>query len=126
MKNKTIQPYDQSLVKRARELRNNATFSERVLWKQLKRKQLKRYDFDRQKPIDKYIVDFFCNELMLCIEIDGESHNYKESYDKNRQVILEKMGISFLRFDGFQVINNTEGVLQHIHDWVDKYELTHP
>jgi len=126
MKNKTIQPYDQSLVKRARELRNNATFSERVLWKHLKRKQLKGYDFDRQKPIDKYIVDFFCNELMLCIEIDGESHNYKESYDKNRQVILEKMGISFLRFDGFQVINNTEGVLQHIHDWVDKYEETHP
>jgi len=126
MKNKTIQPYDQSLVKRAHELRNNATFSERVLWKHLKRKQLKGYDFDRQKPIDKYIVDFFCNELMLCIEIDGESHNYKESYDKNRQVILEKMGISFLRFDGFQVINNTEGVLQHIHDWVDKYEETHP
>lgn len=126
MKNKTIIPYRQELVKRARELHNNATFSERVLWKHLKRKQKRGYDFDRQKPIDKYIVDFFCNELRLCVEIDSESHNNKEDYDKRRQNDLENLGITFLRFDGFQVIKNTVGVLQVINDWVENYEQTHP
>jgi very-short-patch-repair endonuclease len=75
MKKKIILKYKPELVARARELRNNATYSERFLWRYLKRKQIKGYDFDRQKPIDNYIVDFFCNELMLAIEIDGESHN---------------------------------------------------
>jgi len=126
MKNKTILPYKKELVTRAKYLRNNSTFSERVLWKYLKQKQLKGYDFDRQKSIDKYIVDFFCNGLMLAIEIDGESHNEKLIQDKHRQNRLEHLGIKFLRFNGFQVINNTKGVLQIITDWVEEYEKTHP
>ncbi len=126
MKRKTIFPYNQKLVTRASELRNNPTFSERVLWKHLKRKQVKGYDFDRQKPIDNYIVDFFCNELMLAIEIDGESHNERNNYDQDRQERLERLGISFLRFDGFQVIKNVNGVLHIIYNWIDEYEKTHP
>ena len=111
MKKKTILPYNQKLVERARKLRNNPTFSERILWKHLKRKQIKGYDFDRQKPVDNYIIDFFCNELMLAIEIDGDSHQKKQSYDRHRQEHLENIRISFLRFDGLQVIKNIEGVL---------------
>ena len=126
MKKNIILPYNQKLVARARKLRNNPTFSERVLWKHLKRKQIKEYDFDRQKPINNYIVDFFCNELMLAIEIDGDSHSERKSYDQHRQNRLESIGISFLRFDGFQVINNTNGVLQFIFDWIENYEKTHP
>ena len=96
------------------------------MWKHLKRKQIKEYDFDRQKPINNYIVDFFCNELMLAIEIDGDSHSERKSYDQHRQNRLESIGISFLRFDGFQVINNTNCVLQFIFDWIENYEKTHP
>ena len=126
MKNKTILPYKKGLVARAKYLRNNPTFSERVLWKYLKQKQLKGYDFDRQKPVDMFIIDFFCNELMLAIEIDGESHNEKSIQDKHRQKRLEQLGIKFLRFNGFQVINNINGVLQIITDWIEEYEKTHP
>ncbi len=126
MKNKTIFKYNPELVIRAKKLRNNPTFSERKLWRHLKRKQVKGYDFDRQKPIDNYIVDFFCNELMLAIEIDGESHNDRVMYDQRRQKKLESFGISFLRFDGLQVINNIEGVLQVVYRWVDEFERPTP
>lgn len=119
MKHKTIIPYEHHLVEKARYLRNNSTFAERVLWKHLKRKQLLQYDFDRQKPIMKYIVDFFCNELMLAIEIDGISHLHKKKYDAKRQNDLEKLGITVLRFDGYEVINNTTNVLSAILHWIE-------
>ncbi|KAA3612495.1 MAG: endonuclease domain-containing protein [Calditrichaeota bacterium] len=126
MKNKTILKYKPELVPLARKLRNNQTYSERLLWKHLKSKQIRGFDFDRQKQIDNYILDFFCNELMLAIEIDGESHNDKEKYDHDRQKRLESLGILFLRFDGLQVINNINGVLQVIYDWVDNYKEPTP
>ena len=66
------------LKEKARELRNNSTTSEIKLWMYLKNKQMLGYDFHRQKPLDEYIVDFFCNELMLAIEIDGLSHYNSE------------------------------------------------
>jgi very-short-patch-repair endonuclease len=56
------------------------------------------YDFHRQKPLNEYIVDFFCNEIMLAIEIDGESHFGKEDHDETQQKKLENLGIRFLRF----------------------------
>ena len=123
---KKIIPYRNDLAQKARELRNNSTFSEKKLWKYLKRKQLKGFDFDRQKPIGNYIVDFFCNELMLAIEIDGDSHNEKEKYDNLRQKELEELGIIILRFDGHAVIKNTQGILQTIYNWIEEYEKTHP
>jgi len=60
---------------------------------------MKGFDFHRQKPIGNYIVDFFCNELMLAIELDGESNFGKEAEDAERQQEIEKFGITFLRFD---------------------------
>lgn len=80
------------------------------------------YDFDRQKPMGDYIVDFFCNELMLAIEIDGDTHNYTGEEDQSRQVNLEKLGIKFLRFTDGDVKGNVEGVVAIIED---SY-LTHP
>ena len=80
MKRKII-PYDPKLKQLARELRNKSTLAEVLLWKHLKGKQIQGYDFHRQKPLDQYIVDFFCSELMLAIEIDGDSHDYKERED---------------------------------------------
>lgn len=66
--------YNPKLKKLARELRNNSTLSEVLLWNQLKTRKMGGYQFMRQKPISEYIVDFFCNRLKLVIEIDGESH----------------------------------------------------
>ena len=126
MRKKIIIPYKHDLVEKARKLRNNATFTERMLWKYLKRKQMRGYDFDRQKPIENYIVDFFCSELLLAIEVDCESHNEKEKYDKHRQKCLENLGITVLRFDGYTVLNNSYGVLQVIYNWIKVYEKTHP
>lgn len=113
-----IIPYDPALKEKARQLRNNSTKAEILLWQFLKGKQMLGYDFHRQKPLDKYIVDFFFNEIMLAIEIDGESHFGKEKYDKNRQKQLEDLGIRFLRFEDAEVFYNLEEVLKTIENWI--------
>ncbi|WP_271784819.1 endonuclease domain-containing protein [Aquimarina algiphila] len=74
--------YNPKLKELARQLRNNATKSEIRLWQKLKRGQMYSYDFHRQKPIDNYIVDFFCNKLQLAIELDGYSHQIIEVWGK--------------------------------------------
>jgi len=119
---RTIIPYNPALKEKARKLRNNSTFTEILLWNYVKRKQMKGYDFHRQRPIDNYIIDFFCNELYLAIEIDGESHYGNESKDERRQKKLEKLGVQFLRFDDLEVVHNLEGVLKRIEKWIDEYE----
>src|SRR4030065_2007276 len=114
MKRKVIIPYNTKLKEVARRLRKSGTLSEVLLWRYLKKKQMCGYDFDRQKPIDNYIVDFFCNELMLAIEIDGDTHNYKIERDIERQKRLEALGIRFLRFTDENVRENIEGVVMMI------------
>ena len=125
MKRKII-PYNAKLKQLARDLRNYSTLSEVLLWNHLKRKQMKSYDFHRQKPIDDFIVDFFCNELMLAIEIDGDSHDYKLDEDKKRQKQLEFQGVHFLRFSDTEVKQNLEGVLIKIEKWIDEHTPKSP
>ncbi len=84
---------------------------------------MKGYDFHRQKPIGNYIVDFFCSDLMLAIEIDGISHDEKNNKDIKRQKQIENLGISFLRFNDIDVKKNIEGVVVAIEKWIDKYNL---
>ncbi len=102
------------------------TLSEVLLWQELKGKQMLGYDFDRQKPIDNYIVDFYCKNLKLAIEIDGQSHEHEEVAvnDKKRQKRLEDLGVRFLRFDDLEVKKEMKYVLNRIYDWVK--ENTHP
>lgn len=76
------------------------------------------YDFHRQKPIDEYIVDFFCPKLKLIIEIDGESHGDKDEEDQKRQERLESLGFNFLRFWDYDVKQNMEGVFLTIEEWI--------
>ena len=104
MKNKII-TYNPKLKEYARHLRNNSTLSEVLLWQKIKNKAL-GVQFHRQVPLKEYIVDFYCHELMLAIEIDGDSHLYKYNYDKKRQGELENLGITFLRFSDFEVKQN--------------------
>ena len=114
-----ILSYNPALKEKARELRNNSTKTEILLWNFLKGGQVRGYDFHRQKPIDEYIVDFFCNELMLAIEIDGISHIGKEEYDLNRQTKLEKLDVRFLRFKDEDVFYNNDFVIKEIEKWID-------
>jgi very-short-patch-repair endonuclease len=100
-------------------LRNNMTLSEILLWNQLKQKQMMGYDFHRQKPIEDYVVDFFCPELSLAIEVDGESHEGKLEKDSQRRREIEKLGVHFLRFGDDEVKKNLEGVLGEIRDWIE-------
>ena len=87
-------PYNKSLQARARELRKNSTLSEVLLWNALKQKRAMGYDFDRQKIIGNYIVDFYCAKLNLVLEIDGSSHDGKYLYDAKRHKYLESLGLT--------------------------------
>lgn len=126
MKKRQIIPYNPKLVLLAKKLRKNMTLSEVLLWQELKGKQMLGYDFDRQKPIDNYIVDFYCKNLKLAIEIDGQSHEHEEVAinDKKRQKRLEDLGVGFLRFDDLEVKKEMKYVLNRIYDWIK--ENTHP
>lgn len=117
--------YNPILKERARFLRNNSTLSEVLLWNCLKRGQMMGFDFHRQKPILNYIVDFFCYDLMLAIEIDGSSHDNPEAeiYDKKRQQEIEKLGIYFLRFDDLEVKKDIGNVLRTIEYYIENYRL---
>ena len=84
---------------------------------------MRGFDFDRQKPIDNYIVDFFCKDLKLAIEIDGDSHYGKEYKDKLRDKRLGEFGITVLRFDDLVVRYKLEQVLTAIENWIDKNDI---
>jgi very-short-patch-repair endonuclease len=103
---------------RAAQLRKAGTPAEVALWRHLKGRQLEGYDFHRQKPLDRFIVDFYCHELMLAIEIDGSSHDEKYPADIERQKRLETFGVQFLRFKEHDVLRNPDGVVQSIRETV--------
>ena len=131
MERRKIYPYNPKLTQVARNLRNNSTLSEVLLWKQLKGKKMLGYDFHRQKPILNYVMDFFCHELELAIEIDGNCHDseYKIQMDLERQKEIEKFGITFLRFDDGDVKFDINNVLRAIEGWIIDFEdkrKTHP
>ena len=108
---KAIIPYNPKLKKLASELRKNSTLSEIVLWKHLKGKQIDGLDFHRQKPINNFIVDFYCPEYRLALEIDGITHQGKEIYDAKREIILKKMGVTIIHFQPNEIMTNMYGVI---------------
>ncbi len=110
------------------QLRNNSTKSEIYLWKHLKGKQMMRYDFHRQKPLDNYIVDFFCHELMLAIELDGYTHQLEEIIEKDerKEKRLNELGVYVLRFKDEEVYNDVENVLGEIEGYIREYEKHTP
>lgn len=109
---KNIPPYDPTLRTLARALRKSSTLGEVLLWRAIKRRAL-GCEFHRQVPIDAYIVDFFCHEHMLAIEIDGGTHDHVEAFqeDMKRQERLESLGVRFLRFREGDVRENLAGVV---------------
>ena len=112
--------YNPKLKLFARQLRNQSTFTEILLWRYLKGKQRMSYDFHRQKTIQEYILDFYCPKLKLAIEIDGESHTNKYLSDKQRQQYLETLGIKFIRFYDNQVEQHIDLVIDRIDNVISK------
>jgi very-short-patch-repair endonuclease len=112
--------YNPKLKERARQLRSNMTKGEVILWQRLKKKQMMGYDFDRQKLMNQFIVDFYCKELALAIEVDGAIHDSEEAQqrDQVRQATLESLGVRFLRFKDDDVRQHTNAVCLTIANWI--------
>lgn len=98
------------------QLRRNMTKAEFLLWQKLKGKQVEGVKFRSQYSVGWFVVDFYCTELKLAIEIDGDSHfqDGAQEYDQERQAFIESVGIRFLRFTNNEVYGNLEGVLERI------------
>jgi very-short-patch-repair endonuclease len=109
-------PYNKNLKQLSRKLRENMTDAERHLWSKIRMKQIKGYQFYRQKPIGDYIVDFFCPRAKLVIEIDGSHHLVGETidYDRIRNEHMSSFGLKVLRFTNTEVLVHTEEVAEKI------------
>lgn len=120
-------PYNKALKQFSRDLRNHSTLGEILLWKKLRARSM-GYQFYRQKPLENYIVDFYCQALQLIIEIDGDYHNNTEAYnnDRRREQELNEFGLNFLRFREMEVRSNVAGVQSEIEKYIYKFEMKHP
>ncbi len=98
----------------AQQMRQEPTAAERMLWAKIRDRQLCGYKFRRQHSIDRFIVDFFCREAALIIEIDGPIHEKQVEADQERQEILTQMSFHFLRFTNDQVLYHLDDVLNTI------------
>jgi len=119
-----IIPYNPKLKARAHELRKHMTLAEVLLWNELKAGKMRGHDFDRQRPIDEYIVDFYCKELQLAVEVDGRSHDFKEERDARRDERLRSLGVHMLRFWDSAVRGDMRTVLRSIEAWIGQHEKT--
>ena len=109
-------PYNPKLKERARKLRKAGNLPEVLFWKQVRNKQFKGYDFDRQKIIGNYIVDFYCTNCQVVIEIDGSSHEGKEDYDAERDAYLESLGLTVIRIPVEDVMKRMPEVMAMLHE----------
>ncbi|MCY4530290.1 MAG: endonuclease domain-containing protein [Chloroflexi bacterium] len=113
-------PGDQQTRERARALRKNATEAELILWHHIRRRQLSGHRFRRQHPIGPYIVDFYCYEKQLIVEVDGGQHSTQREYDEQRTLWLKQNGFRVLRFWNHDVMNRCEVVLEAIHEALEQ------
>ncbi|WP_231433737.1 MULTISPECIES: endonuclease domain-containing protein [unclassified Chryseobacterium] len=107
---------------KAQSLRKNETKEEKILWDKLRNNQLRGYKFRRQHPISLYIADFYCHQLKLIIEIDGEYHNLAEQKEKDqeRTQILESNGLELIRFTNQKIHENLDEVISEINTKIDE------
>ncbi|MBK7215243.1 MAG: HsdR family type I site-specific deoxyribonuclease [Bacteroidales bacterium] len=109
-------PYNPKLKERARALRQAGNLSEVLFWNQVKNKQFKGYDFDRQKIVGNYIVDFYCSNCNVVIEIDGNSHDDKAEYDAQRDEYLESLGLKVIHIPVAEVLQHMGRVMEMLFD----------
>ncbi len=107
-----------------KELRNHSTSAEATLWKLLRGKQIAGLKFRRQHSVGPYILDFYCPQIKLAIELDGEVHNRQQDYDEQRSYFLNKVeGIEVLRFENRTVFENSEQIIREIEEKFSSYHL---
>ena len=106
------------LKEKRRKLKQTQTIVETNIWSQLRNRGLLGLKFKRQYSIDNYIVDFYCKDLSLAIEIDGESHYGNSAKDIKRDRRLNELGVNLLRFDDLEVRHHTDLVLKKIEEWI--------
>ncbi|WP_411810664.1 endonuclease domain-containing protein [Chryseobacterium scophthalmum] len=111
-------PYNPNLKKLLSGKRKAGILSEVVLWKTVRAKTFHNIDFDRQRIIGNYIVDFYVKNLGLVVEIDGWSHDTKEIYDEVRQKYLESLGLKIFRITDFDVKNNLSVVMKDLEEFI--------
>jgi very-short-patch-repair endonuclease len=113
---------NRELVGKARVLRSNMTRAEIILWSRLRSKKINGYKFRRQQPLFDYIVDFYCNDLKLIIEVDGEIHSFSEkiSYDSKRDSILKINGYHIIRLSNFEVETEINSAINKIISYISE------
>ena len=111
-------PYNASLKSRAKALRKAGNFSEVVFWKEVRNKSFWNIDFDRQRIIGNYIVDFYVKALGLVVEIDGEIHNFQEEYDEKRETYLKNLGLKVFRISTTKMLFDTENVMKELEQFI--------
>ena len=112
----TVHYNKQSEKQNRRLLRKNQTQAEELVWMYLRKRQMKNQKFRRQYSIDKYVIDFYCPQLKLAVEIDGDVHDIPEQkeHDIDRQNYLEKFGIKFLRIRNEELFGNPNKAFDRI------------
>ena len=111
-------PKNKDLLSRSRSLRKGYVLSEVVFWKQVRNKEFHQIDFDRQKIIGNYIVDFYIKSLGVVLEIDGSSHNDKDEYDEKRQLFLESLDLVVYRISDNRIKNDLGNVMKELEDFI--------
>ena len=109
----------------SRVLRKEMTETEQIIWSHIRRKKMSGIQFYRQKPVDRFILDFYASAIKLVLEIDGSQHHEIEhaERDKNRDTILGQLGIHVLRIDNNQVKYQLNAVLEKIYQIVEELKL---
>ncbi|WP_300978769.1 endonuclease domain-containing protein [Flavobacterium sp.] len=113
-------PYNSNLNSRARALRKAGVLSEVIFWLQVHKGKFWKIDFDRQRIIGNYIVDFYVKTLGLVIEIDGSSHNNKEEYDQKREDYLNLLGLKVYRISDLRVKYDLNNVMRELEEYIVK------
>ena len=109
-------PYNPLLRDRAKQLRKAGNLSEVLLWQKINRGQFRGYDFDRQKIIGDFIVDFYCSNCNTVIEIDGPSHDGKMEYDSERDAFLQGLGLIVIHVDANEVLYRLDRVMELLYE----------
>lgn len=109
---------DQTQLLRRRELRKNQTEAENILWQKIRGRKLNNLKFHRQYSAGPYILDFFCPEIRLAIELDGNQHKDAVEYDEERESFLRDKNIRTIRFWNAQVLNDVEKVIEHLQNLI--------
>lgn len=111
-------PYNPALKYRAKALRKAGNFPEVVFWKQVRNKSFWNLDFDRQRIIGNYIVDFYVKSLGLIVEIDSESHNDKDTYDEKREAFLVSLDLRLFRTSSLKILHDTANAMKDLERYI--------